>query len=229
MFGAFDTYTAQGLATIFGDVLNNGMEDIIFQPPDNAIEFRKSERGDYDFPFISMWRGPGNLDSDQFNMAMACDGINVMLPGDDPEVDDSVHIKLLPVQLTYSVTYWDGQNLPRANLFNFEWLLHTRQKAKIDVEFPFETSQGNKSDTFTFQQQYQFSEELTDNSGIERRFESGAMFRYDGELVTTGYVFASPTEQTLIRDITLNFFLERMTNETLVRQLLIDDSGITFN
>lgn len=230
--GIFDVHTSDYLASTYSSLLENGSDDIFFTPVENVREERqiREDKGvDVGYPFISFWRGPFSWDSEGFNRKLSTLGINFCFPSNVPE--DTLrgsHFHFVPVTVTYDVNYLDNKNFRRAGVFNLKWMNNVEKNTTREYSLPVE----DRDDDFKMNFQMRQAEDLTDNSDLERRNESGVEFRYTGEIEIKGLAVlaefedgeVSVEDRELIQKVMLDLFLEN-TEETsdddiLVRQIV---------
>lgn len=225
MIGYFDVKFGKKLASAFSAPLldgNPGTEPekhIIFRPPDIAVEKRRNDRGDYDFPFISFFREPFGH-GEQVNMKLESEGVHVHLKNQDPEKDFAHKLKIFPVDLTYEIQYWDGKHQRRVNQFNFEWVKRS-PNMPFEFEVPYEDITQNVDGSWTHDQNAMMGD-LIDNSDLARMSEEGVEVQYTGEINIDGVGLDFAGRGEIIKEVILDYFIKQGDGEKYLAEQIIE-------
>ena len=196
--------------------------DVVHQPVDTALEYRLDDfnKNQYAYPFLSFDDDPVQLNEGAYNHVLSShNGAEITLGG------DVFRVKFYPVEYNIEVNFWVAQQKDVVDTFNRLWVANKRDGAKKTITYPFlDSNDEETSDTLDFDTYFQFGE-LTDNSAIERQYETGVHFRLTGEMtIQQAYIFdpVLPDKYPRIQKIFVDF-LEKQED---VDNILLDEVTI---
>lgn len=224
------------LGNYFESLLENGMADVHYCPPDVALNRRLDRKGIdpdrylqedgdlteeekeevkelYDFPFISFYNNAVGYAENLANYPNQANGLNVTIPNVGNE-----NVEIDPVRIDYEVNYWDTDG-SRKSEWNRLWNKNFPSK-EVGLQYPI-TDDGNNLIVGNMQG---IPEEPTDNSDIERMYETGVQFRMTAKMTFESYhldIDTTSEELYEIQEINMNMYIEE------VEDVLVDQFDIT--
>ena len=217
---SIDTALKTLLYTKFGDILgidtqsgvqaDNINQGVVQVPKEIALKAVADKRGENFLEFINFWRTGLSFSWARQRTPIARRGVWVA-ESDDKET--TVHIKAVPVDLTYNVWFW-SKDLDKVQQCIERYLFWQQNNPKISIEY---------NGAYEITPDLHFSE-IVDESTVSEQYEKGLIYVYKMPIKVDGWIFESTSFGEIHKIVFKVYDKDELEEVAEYTEIIVEDS-----
>jgi hypothetical protein len=168
------------------------------------------KRGTLDLDFISFWKPSCKYSWNRQKTSAARRGLYV----GQTDSTSSTHVKAVPVDVTYEITFW-SKSLDRINQALESYFLWQQENTILSIKY---------NDLWDVDPQLHFGGETSDFSTVGEKFDKGTIFCFTVPIKLDGWIFESVVGKTILK-IQVTYRDSTNLSESEQSSVFVDDSS----